>query len=87
MVYSTCTLEPDENEGVVSELLRKHSDAVIEDIDLVFSPEFADYLKMTRPGIKHWNNTDYHPDVEKTLRVVPDSKMQGFYIAKIRKSA
>jgi len=34
MIYSTCTLEPEEDEGVVTYLLEKHPNARIEEIIL-----------------------------------------------------
>jgi 16S rRNA (cytosine1407-C5)-methyltransferase len=78
MIYSTCTLEPEENEGVVTYLLEKYPNARIEEIDL-------------HPSIKHekgitkWSGNKYHPEVKKTIRIIPSSEMMGFYIAKIFK--
>lgn len=78
MIYSTCTLEPEENEGIVTYLLEKYPNARIEEIDL-------------HPSIKHekgitkWSGNKYHPEVKKTIRITPSSEMMGFYIAKIFK--
>jgi NOL1/NOP2/sun family putative RNA methylase len=74
LVYSTCTLEPEENEGVVSYLLEHYPNAVIEDTGLKFEK-----------GITKWSGHTYDPRVRKTTRILPSSKNMGFYIAKIRK--
>jgi NOL1/NOP2/sun family putative RNA methylase len=77
MVYSTCTLEPEENEGVVDALLNKHPDAMTLDIDLP--------LKRT-PAITSWDGTVYHEGVGRCLRIHPyDNESEGFFVAKIRK--
>ena len=85
LVYSTCTLEPDENEGVVSYLLDKYPNAQVEDIDIVNSPEFDKFRDLTIPGILRWSGKSYDPAVKKTVRIIPSSEMMGFYIAKIAK--
>ena len=84
LVYSTCTLEPDENEGVVSNLLYKHDDARIEDIDFINNLEPLITDKITS-GITKWSGNMYHKDVEKSIRIIPSPEMMGFYIAKITK--
>jgi NOL1/NOP2/sun family putative RNA methylase len=77
LVYSTCTLEPEENEGVISYLLNAHPDAQAEEINLP--------LKKGRP-IAEWEGEKYHPDVSKTLRLWPqDNDTEGFFVARIRK--
>ena len=78
MVYSTCSLEPEENEGVVSYLLEKYDNAEI--------------IKVTLPGLKvspavmEFKKEKYHASVKHTLRIWPqDNDTEGFFIAKIRK--
>jgi tRNA (cytosine49-C5)-methyltransferase len=78
MIYSTCTLEPDENEGVVTHLLEKYPNARLEEIELDSSIEFS-------KGITKWSGNKYHQSVKKSIRILPSSKMMGFYIAKIFK--
>ncbi len=78
IVYSTCTLAPEENEGVVDWILRKEKGAVdIEPIEL----EKLDYS----PGRTSWNNRDYDSRVTQTLRVLPSIVMEGFFVAKFKK--
>jgi 16S rRNA (cytosine1407-C5)-methyltransferase len=86
MVYSTCTLEPEENEGVVSHLLEKFANANLEEVGLFESEKFNGYKDYVKRGIREWNDVYYNPDVSKTYRVIPGSKMMGFYIAKIVKN-
>lgn len=85
LVYSTCTLEPMENEEVVSYLLNKHSDARIVPIDFIDEPSFKEYKKLTANGITHWSDQSYHQEVHNTLRILPSPLTQGFYIAQIHK--
>lgn len=85
LIYSTCTLEPEENEGVVSELLRNHKNAELQEIELFNSKEFRDYKRHLTNGITRWSGNEYNPAVKKSIRIIPSSEMMGFYIAKIVK--
>ena len=85
LIYSTCTLEPEENEGVVSYLLNRNPLAYLEDIELISLPQFASFKKYITPGITQWSGNKYHSSVKKSVRVIPSSEMMGFYIAKISK--
>lgn len=77
MVYSTCTLEPEEDEGIVSWFLENHENAKLEKISL---------------DIKHGKCVDefegkaYSSEVQKCLRLWPqDNDTEGFFVAKIKK--
>lgn len=85
MVYSTCTLEPEENEGVVTHLLNLFPNAKVEKIDLLDSDSFSGYREYIKPGIRKWSGNIYDSSVKDTVRVVPNKKMMGFYVAKISK--
>ena len=77
VVYSTCTLEPEEDEGLVSDLLEKYSDAEILDIKLDIKRSSA---------VTEFEGKNYHPDVSRCLRIYPqDNDSEGFFVAKIRK--
>jgi len=77
IVYSTCTLAPEENEGVIDWILKKEGDAIqvekiqIKNLDL-------------KEGLTKWNKT-FHPQTSLTSRIFPSQQMEGFFIAKIRK--
>ena len=79
MVYSTCTLSPEENEEVISFLLENRDNAQIEKINI-------QGLKY-REGISEWEGKIYNKDVKKIARVWPqDNDSEGFVIAKIIKN-
>jgi len=77
MVYSTCTLEPEENEGNVSWFLDKHGDTELQDIRL-------NGLKRSEPVLEFEGKT-YKKEVKKCLRIWPqDNDTEGFFVAKIK---
>ena len=79
MVYSTCTLAPEENEEVITNLLDKVKGLTVEKISL-------DGLK-TRPGIEEWQDRQYAEQVKNCARIYPqDNDSEGFFVAKLRKS-
>ena len=78
LVYSTCTLEPEEDEGVVDFLITKYSNAKVEQIKL-------EGLKTSLP-ITEFEGKTYSPEVKKCLRIWPqDNDTEGFFVAKIIK--
>jgi tRNA (cytosine49-C5)-methyltransferase len=77
-VYSTCTLTPEENEGIIDWILKKEKDAI--KIDKIKLPN----LEFDPPVIA-WGEKKYNPEVEKTVRIKPNLTMEGFFIAKITK--
>lgn len=78
LVYSTCTLEPEEDEGVIDALLSKYPNARMEDIDL--------NIKRS-PAVLEFNGKQYNPEVRKCLRIWPqDNDTEGFFVAKIKKT-
>jgi 16S rRNA (cytosine1407-C5)-methyltransferase len=85
LIYSTCTLEPDENEGVVTYLLNKYDNARMENIDFIDNLEPLLKDKITN-GIIKWSGNTYHQEVAKSIRIIPSPEMMGFYIAKITKT-
>ncbi|MBU0979989.1 MAG: NOL1/NOP2/sun family putative RNA methylase [Nanoarchaeota archaeon] len=76
LVYSTCSLEPEEDEGVVDHLLREREDAKIRGIELD--------LKRS-PAIMGFDGKDYVDEVKHCLRLWPqDNDTEGFFVAKIK---
>ncbi|MDP6641792.1 MAG: NOL1/NOP2/sun family putative RNA methylase [Candidatus Nanoarchaeia archaeon] len=77
LVYSTCTLEPEENEGVINSLLEKYDDAKLEKINLDIKRS---------PAILEFENKKYNEEIKKCLRIWPqDNDTEGFFVAKITK--
>lgn len=77
IVYSSCTLAPEENEGVIDWILKKEQDAV--EVEKIEIPNLE-----LEAGITYWNK-QYNPQVKKTARILPSKHMEGFFIAKIKK--
>ena len=76
LVYSTCTIDPLENEEVVDYLLRK-TDARLERIELP--------VKTSEPVLE-WEGREYSPELKKALRIHPDDNdTEAFFIAKVVK--
>ncbi len=76
LVYSTCTFAPEENEGVVDAVLRRR-DLEVEDVELA--------LENRACGRLDWGEKSYDPRVEKCVRILPDPRMEGFFLARLRK--
>jgi NOL1/NOP2/sun family putative RNA methylase len=78
MVYATCTIAPEENEGVIAYLLEKFPEAELMPIHI---PHF----KM-RAGITRWEGERFDKKLELCARVLPqDNDTAPFFLAKITK--
>ena len=78
LVYSTCSLEPEENEAVIDWLLKRHKKTALEEIKI-------EGLKSTNPILEHKGNK-FDKSISNCLRLWPqDNNTSGFFIAKIRK--
>lgn len=82
LVYSTCTMAPEENEAVVQYLLRRYPDAHIEPLDT-----FREALPNQVPVVDAWNGKTFDDSLKKTLRLKPSRQVEAFYVAKITKKA
>ncbi|MBS3157729.1 NOL1/NOP2/sun family putative RNA methylase [Candidatus Woesearchaeota archaeon] len=82
LVYSTCTLEPEENEAVVDSLLEQYPNAKLQKID-------AKKLKINHsPAVLKFEDKEYSSEIEKCLRIFPqDNDSEGFFVAKIKKES
>jgi len=80
IIYSTCTISPEENEGVVSWILEKEKGLIeLEEIKMQGVP-FVD-------GITKWGKDEYGSEMKKTKRILPAPGWEAFYVAKFRKVA
>ena len=78
MVYSTCTLEPEENEGIVDFLLKKYPEAKVMPIKLDIKRSEC---------ILEFEGRHYDGSIKDCLRIWPqDNDTEGFFVARIGKS-
>jgi len=78
MVYSTCTIAPEENEEVIDYLLRKHPDAELQPVQL------SDFR--IRAGVTEWENRSFDARVRECGRILPqDNDTAPFFLARIEK--
>ncbi len=80
LVYSTCTLEPEEDEGIIDFIVNKYEkDIEIERINIKG-------LKSSKP-IMEFENNKYSESVKNCLRIWPqDNDTEGFFVARIKKN-
>jgi NOL1/NOP2/sun family putative RNA methylase len=77
LVYSTCTMAPEENEAVIDYLLRSQENAKIMPFELD--------LPGRVPTVKTWNGKTYSPSVSQALRLKPSSQIEAFFVCAISK--
>lgn len=78
LVYSTCTMAPEENEAVIDYLLRSRDDACIEPIELP--------LPNRVPTVKSWNGKAFGEQTSHAMRLIPSEYIEAFFVAKLKKS-
>ncbi|MFZ0391485.1 MAG: NOL1/NOP2/sun family putative RNA methylase [Calditrichia bacterium] len=79
LVYSTCTLTPEENEAVIDYALSNFP-LELENIHL---PQLN-----CRPGLTAFGDDHFHPTLEKSCRIYPfENQTEGFFVARLRKTA
>ena len=74
IVYSTCTFAPEENEGIIDQILRERPD------DIRVADETIDGL-VTAPGLSRWQNTEFQTHVTKAHRLWPHMGNTGGFFA------
>lgn len=79
IVYSTCSLNPDENESVIDEFLSRYPFKLVEMHDI---PGIH-----FRHGMTEYDGRTFNPEVEKSRRVTPwENDTQGFFVAVLEKT-
>lgn len=80
MVYSTCTVAPEENESVVAHLLKRQPEAEVRAAEL---PSL-----IMRPGLREWGHESFPDSVGRCRRILPqDNDTEPFFLALIRRPA
>lgn len=77
LVYSTCTLAPEENEAPVSHLLRHREDAAVEPVELEVDGR--------RRAVLEWPELKLDRRVSGALRLAPSRWHEGFFVCRLRK--
>ncbi len=78
LLYCTCTFAPEENELVVDDALRKQGHLI--QIQTMTMP-----VRNIQQGLSRWGARNLHPELVKTVRVLPDGHMDGFFLCLLRK--
>ncbi len=78
LVYSTCTIAPEENEWVLQALLTAFPPAKIEIVRL------PDILEL-RKGMSEFEQVQFDPSIANAIRILPSKRFEGFFIARIVK--
>ncbi|MDA9129322.1 RsmB/NOP family class I SAM-dependent RNA methyltransferase [Candidatus Gracilibacteria bacterium] len=82
LIYSTCTLAPEENEAVVHYLLCNYPELSLKKIGL----QENKYIN-TKEALKSFGKHPYKKEIsEHCQRVIPSEFSEGFFIAKLVKS-
>lgn len=77
LVYSTCTMAPEENEAVIDYLLRSHQDVKIVPLEL--------QLPNRVPTVKEWNGKTFAPATQGCMRLKPSGNIEAFFVCKLQK--
>lgn len=83
LIYSTCTIDPLENEWIVHFLLSNNKNLVLEDISNYFQDE--NIKKYIKNWLKSFDKSIYQKDSQKTIRIIPSVETEWFFIAKFKK--
>ncbi|HYE57333.1 MAG TPA: RsmB/NOP family class I SAM-dependent RNA methyltransferase [Rhodothermales bacterium] len=79
LVYSTCSLAPEENEVVLDRLLTTFEGALALEPIPVAVPELA-------PPLTAWQGKPFAHDLGYARRLLPDGTFEAFFVARLRKT-
>ncbi len=84
MVYSTCTLNPIENELVVKKLFDEFGKSIE-----IMKPEIntSGFKEVLIPSNSYNSIKIPNKIIENTIKILPSDRMEGFYICKIKKNS
>lgn len=80
IVYSTCSIAPEENEMVIQKILNEYP-VQIEELPRWNGFQF-------QSGMEQYQNIKFQPDLQNAIRVSPiDQPIEGFFIVRLKKVA
>lgn len=82
LVYSTCTMAPEENEAVVDYLLRHVDNAEIVQHDY---PKDTGLYRVE--PVLSWGERSYDARIRQSLRLAPSEAAEAFYVCHLKKTA
>ena len=77
IVYSTCTLAPEENEANVDFFLNKFTDMHLQNINIEIENKME--------GLTEWKDEKFTFDTSNVLRIIPNEYFRPFFVAKFVK--
>ena len=83
LIYSTCTIDPRENEWVIHFLISNYKNLILEDISNFFQDK--NIFSNIKTWIKSFDKYIYNSSVSKAIRILPSKETEWFFIAKIKK--
>ena len=81
LIYSTCSLEPEEGELQIIELMKKYSN----ELDVQTIPKSINIENKYISTLSDSNKKYYDLYKDKWLRILPQEEFEGFFICKIKK--
>jgi len=82
LIYSTCTLAPEENEWIAHYILCNYPELKIQEINLWEIEQIK-----TKQALKKFEKYIYKTEVsQKALRIIPNEYSEGFFVAKFLKT-
>ena len=83
LIYSTCTIDPLENEWIVHFILSHFPEMEVSDISEYFD---RDLLKdISKEWIKNYKKQIFRNEVKNTFRILPSESTEWFFVAKFTK--
>lgn len=82
VVYSTCSIDPRENEAVVTAMLQNSNRSLVP-----CPAQIRTALTTARPGLSQFRGQNYPAEIKDTLRITPSKEGEGFYCAVFQKKA
>jgi 16S rRNA (cytosine1407-C5)-methyltransferase len=80
LVYSTCSVAPEENELLIHKIVNRYPVKIIE-------PQ-QELISLFSRGIKNYKNEVLHPDLQFAIRSWPHlHQMEGFFVVKLVKTS